>query len=113
MRLTRLRESLRNEGTSLAVGARGDQGWLGALPEGWAEVVARGLVFSVPSLSKPAGLKEGIGRHCHQGVAMQPDPGTTLEMVEAEFFLELLTSLLADPARLNRPRRLPHRSIGR
>lgn len=43
VRLTRLRARLRNEGIGLAVGARGGQGWLGGLPAGWAEVVARGL----------------------------------------------------------------------
>lgn len=60
--------------------------------------------FFPSRLSEPAGLKEGIGHHCHQRVAMQPDPGATLEVVEAEFFLELLMRLLADPARLDRPR---------
>jgi len=33
---------------------------------------------------------------------MQARPGTTLEVVEAEFFLELLMRLLTDPARLDR-----------
>ena len=36
---------------------------------------------------------------------MQPDPGATLEVVEAEFFLELLMRLLADPARFDPPAR--------
>jgi hypothetical protein len=49
VRLTRLRERLRNEGIGLAVGARGGQGWLGGLPAGWAEVVARGLFFFRPA----------------------------------------------------------------
>lgn len=67
-------------------------------------MVARRLFF--PSrLSEPAGLKEGIGHHCHQRVAMQPGPGAPLEVVETEFFLELLMRLLADPARLDRPAR--------
>jgi len=39
-RLVRLRGRIRNEGNGLAVGTRGDQGWLGGLTADWAEVVA-------------------------------------------------------------------------
>ena len=38
----------------------------------------------------------------HQRVAMKALPGSAFEVVEAEFFLELLMGLLADPARLDR-----------
>ena len=47
-------------------------------------------------------LEEGVGDHGHQRVAMKTSPRAALEMVEAEFFLQLLVSLLADPARLDR-----------
>ena len=47
-------------------------------------------------------LQVGAGDARHQRVSMQPGPGASLEMVEAEFLLELLVGLLADPARLDR-----------
>ena len=47
-------------------------------------------------------LEEGVGDHGHQRVTMKASPGAAFEVVEAEFFLELLVSLLADPARLDR-----------
>jgi hypothetical protein len=46
-------------------------------------------------------LKEGIGNHCHEGVTMQAMPRSSLEVIEPEFFLQLLVRLLTDPARLN------------
>ena len=48
-----------------------------------------------------AGLEEGVSDHGHQGVSVQPGPGSALEVVEAEFLLELLMRLLADPTRLD------------
>src|ERR1700728_4970948 len=47
-------------------------------------------------------LEEGVGDHGHQRMATQTSPRAAFEVVEAEFFLELLVSLLADPARLDR-----------
>src|SRR3954454_17331671 len=38
----------------------------------------------------------------HQRVPVQSGPGAALIVIEAEFFLELLMRLLADPARLDR-----------
>jgi hypothetical protein len=46
-------------------------------------------------------LEEGIGNHRHEGVAVQPVPGSPFEVVEPEFLLQLLMSLLADPAGLD------------
>jgi hypothetical protein len=43
-------------------------------------------------------LEESVGDHGHQRATMKTAPGTAFEVVEAEFFLELLMSLLADPA---------------
>lgn len=57
--------------------------------------------FFPPRLSEPSCLQEGIGDHCHERVAMQPGPRAALEMIEAEFFLELLMRLFADPAGLD------------
>ena len=47
-------------------------------------------------------LEEGVSNHRHERMAVQALPGAALEVVEAEFFLELLMRLLADPARLDR-----------
>jgi hypothetical protein len=44
-------------------------------------------------------LKEGIRDHCHECVPVKALPGSALEVVEAEFFLHLLVSLLTDPSR--------------
>lgn len=47
-------------------------------------------------------LQVDAGDARHQRVAMQPRPGLSLEVIEAEFFLELLVGLLTDPARFDR-----------
>ena len=47
-------------------------------------------------------MKEGVGDHGHQGVSMEPVPRSAFEMVEPEFFLQLLVRLLADPPGLDR-----------
>ncbi len=59
-------------------------------------------VFFPPRLSEAAGLQEDVGHQCHQRMAMETGPGTAFEVIEAEFFLELLMRLLADPACLDR-----------
>ena len=46
-------------------------------------------------------LEKGVGDHGHQRMAMKSSPRATFEVIEAEFFLELLVSLLTDPARLD------------
>ncbi len=59
-------------------------------------------LFFPPCCFEAAGLKEGVGNHCHLGVSVQADPRSTLEVVEAEFFLELLMRLLTDPSGFDR-----------
>jgi hypothetical protein len=46
-------------------------------------------------------LEEGVGDHCHEGVSVKPMPGSSLEVIKPELFLELLMGLLANPARLD------------
>ncbi len=58
-------------------------------------------------------LEEGGGDHHHQRVVVQPVPVAALEVVEAEFLLHLLVRLLADPARLDRGRKLAEWRLGR
>jgi hypothetical protein len=45
-------------------------------------------------------LKEGVGDHRHENVAVKALPGAPFEVVEAEFFFQLLVRLFADPSRL-------------
>ena len=46
-------------------------------------------------------LKEGVSDHCHERVSVKAVPGSTLEVIETEFFLQLLVRLLANPSRLD------------
>ena len=46
-------------------------------------------------------LEEGVGDHRHEGVTMKALPGSSLEVIEAEFLFQLLMRLLADPSRLD------------
>ena len=46
-------------------------------------------------------LEEGVGDHRHERMAMKALPGSALEVIETEFFFELLMRLLADPSRLD------------
>ena len=46
-------------------------------------------------------LEEGVGDHRHERVTMKALPGSSLEVVEAELFFQLLMGLLADPSRLD------------
>ncbi|WP_246733504.1 hypothetical protein [Methylobacterium sp. BTF04] len=65
----------------------------------------RVVIFSLPRptmLGEAQVLQVGAGDACHHRVSMQPGPGPSLEVIEAEFFLELLVGLFADPARLDR-----------
>jgi hypothetical protein len=56
--------------------------------------VVRGL-FSPSRLVEPAGLEESVGDHRHERVSVQALPRAAFEVVETEFFFELLMSLLA------------------
>jgi hypothetical protein len=42
-------------------------------------------------------LEEGVGDHCHEGVPVKPSPGSSFEVIEPKFFLELLMGLRAEP----------------
>ena len=60
------------------------------------------ILFSPARFGETSALQVGVGDHRHQGVAMETLPGAALEVIETEFFLELLVSLFANPARLDR-----------
>ena len=43
-------------------------------------------------------LEECVSDHGHERMTMETLPGSSLEVIEAEFFFELLMRLLADPS---------------
>ena len=45
-------------------------------------------------------LQEGVGDHRHEGMPVQAVPGSSLEVVETEFLLELLMGLFTNPSAL-------------
>ena len=59
-----------------------------------------------------AGLEEGIGDHGHQGVSVQPEPGSAFEVVEAKLLLELLMRLFADPSGFDCGGECPQADVG-
>ena len=46
-------------------------------------------------------LKKGESGHRHERMTVKALPGSPLEVIEPEFFFELLMSLLTDPSRLD------------
>ena len=46
-------------------------------------------------------LEEGVSNHCHEGVTVKAVPRSSLEVIETEFFLQLLMRLFANPAGLD------------
>ena len=46
-------------------------------------------------------LEEGVSNHCHEGVTVKAVPRSPLEVIETEFFLQLLMRLFANPAGLD------------
>src|ERR1700736_1687334 len=57
--------------------------------------------FFPPRCCETAVLEEGVSDHCHKRVTVKPLPGSPLEVIETEFFFQLLVSLLANPTRLD------------
>ena len=55
---------------------------------------------------------QGETNNGHQRMSVEPFPRAPFEVVEAEFFLELLMRLFADPARFDGPRQLLDRRFG-
>ena len=47
-------------------------------------------------------LEKGVSDHRHECVTMKALPGSSLEVVEAELFFQLLMGLFADPSRFDR-----------
>src|SRR5215218_135256 len=59
------------------------------------------ILFFPPCCFEPAMLEESVGDHRHERMTMQALPGSALEVIETEFFFQLLVSLLANPSCLD------------
>src|SRR6266436_3065612 len=59
------------------------------------------ILFFPPCGFEPAMLEESVSNHGHERVAVEALPGSPLEVVETQFFFQLLVSLLANPSRLD------------
>ena len=46
-------------------------------------------------------LEEGVSDHRHERMTVKALPGSSLEVIETEFFFQLLVGLLANPSRLD------------
>ena len=66
-----------------------------------AGAVARSFFFSRLAVAEAAMLEEGICDHRHERMTVKALPGSSLEVIETEFFFQLLVSLLANPSRLD------------
>jgi hypothetical protein len=96
------RKNIRNVCIVLVGIDAGDQGWLAGLLADWVEGAVQRLFFP-PRLGEAAMLQERVGHHRHQGVSVKACPGSSLKVVQAQFFLELLMGLLTDPPGLMAP----------
>jgi len=54
------------------------------------------ILFFPLRFCEAAMLEEGVSDHRHERVTMKTLPGSSLEVVEAELFFQLLMGLLAD-----------------
>ena len=68
------------------------------------------ILFFPPHFYEAAMLEECVSNHRHQRMTMKAVPRSSLEVIETEFLLQLLVSLLADPSCLDRAAK-PRRSI--
>src|SRR4030095_11186836 len=59
------------------------------------------FLFFPPCCFEPAILEESVGDHRHERMTMQTLPRSALEVIETEFFFQLLVSLFANPSRLD------------
>ena len=59
------------------------------------------ILFFPPHFFEATILKEGECEHRHERMTVKALPGSSLEVVEAEFLFQLLMSLLTNPSRLD------------
>src|SRR6266702_7022260 len=70
---------------------------------GWQAWLRRRSVdsFFPPHFFEATVLKEGKGDHGHERMAVKALPGSSFEVIEAEFLFQLLMGLLTNPSRLD------------
>ena len=73
------------------------------LAHGWQSWLGRRPIdsFFPPCCCESAMLEKGVDDHCHKRMTVKALPGSSLEVIETEFFFQLLVSLLANPSRLD------------
>ena len=54
------------------------------------------ILFFPPHFFKTTVLQEGEGKHRHECIAVKTLPGSSFEVIEAEFLFQLLMGLLAN-----------------
>src|SRR6266436_2834139 len=59
------------------------------------------ILFFPPCCCEAAMLEEGVSDHRHERMTVKALPGSSLEVIETEFFFQLLVSLLANPSCLD------------
>ena len=59
------------------------------------------ILFFPLCCCEAAMLEEGVRDHRHERMTMKALPRSSLEVIETEFFFQLLVSLFADPSRLD------------
>ena len=58
-------------------------------------------------------LEEGVSNHCHERVAVKAMPRSSFEVIETEFFFQLLVPLFDRPPALPQADRRPATRVGR
>src|SRR6202022_4441438 len=58
--------------------------------------------FFSPRLCETAMLEECVSDHGHERMSMEALPGSSFEVIETEFFFQLLMGLFANPSRFDR-----------
>ena len=57
--------------------------------------------FFPPRLCETAMLEECVSDHGHERMSMEALPGSSFEVIETEFFFQLLMGLFANPSRFD------------
>ena len=60
------------------------------------------ILFFSPRLCETAMLEECVSDHGHERMSMEALPGSSFEVIETEFFFQLLMGLFANPSRFDR-----------
>jgi len=60
------------------------------------------ILFFPPRLCETAMLEECVSDHGHERMSMEALPGSSFEVIETEFFFQLLMGLFANPSRFDR-----------